>query len=90
MPKAKKRKLTDLERVQLIRELYESFLPETESFHGCTGGNLAYLLGAISDRTGHETFQVHSGEDHEFLALLDMLFPDGHKVWDFIEILNDD
>ena len=87
MSKWRSRDLTDVQRLQLIREVYESFLPETESFHGRTGGDLACLLGAIADRTGHETFQVHAGEDSEFLALLDLLFPDEHKAWEFIDIV---
>jgi hypothetical protein len=85
--KRRLRDLTDIERIRLIREVFESFLPETESFHGRTGGDLAYLMGAIADRTGHETFQVHSGDDSEFLAFLDLLFPQQHMVWEFIEIL---
>jgi hypothetical protein len=54
------------------------------------GGKLIYLLGAIADRTGHETIQVHSGKDSEFVAVLDLLFPEDHAIWNFIEFLTDD
>lgn len=43
--------MTDSERISLIAEVYELVLDSTDTFYGAVGGDLAYLLGAISKGT---------------------------------------
>lgn len=85
------RKLTDLQRVRLIREVYDALFRETESFReDDVGVQLAYLFGAIADRSGRETIELRSQDDGRVLALLERLFAEGHAVWDFIDIIPSD
>jgi len=65
---------------ELIAEVYEAFLDETESFEAC-GIDLAYLLGAIAVDQSVEWNSANPG-----LAIVSRRFPTKHRVWKFIQV----
>ncbi|MBI3866053.1 MAG: hypothetical protein HY290_29600 [Planctomycetia bacterium] len=74
--------MTQPDPLTLILEIYRVLLDATESFHNRTGGNLAYLFGAIV--TGG-AIDLSEPDDGEFLECLRTAFPADHPVWRFIE-----
>ena len=75
--------LSDSERLQLIREIYQVVADNTTSFEldDMVGPDLAYLLGAMACETGI-TFE----KDRAILGVLQNRLPPIHAVWSFIEI----
>lgn len=77
---AARKKLTPGQRCDLVREVYQAVLDDTESFepHGI-GADMAYLFGAIVDKEGRDYVQLAPGG---LLDLLQRRFPDpGHAIW---------
>lgn len=78
--------MSDADRLNLIRRVYDILFREAESFHNRTGGNLAYLLGGIATDT---TMDFSQPQDREFVDWLRRAFPEHHLVWQFVEIVPD-
>lgn len=78
------KELTDRERLLLMNEVYDGVLNGTNTFHGRTGGDLAYLLGAIS-KVGTGNKKAQFSPRSAIAKLLRDNFPLDHKVWSFIE-----
>ena len=78
--------MSPVERLQLIREVFEAVYRETDSFLNATGGQLAYLFAAIANHVDLETVELDALKDEELIALLDMLFSEDHQIWEFVDI----
>jgi hypothetical protein len=75
--------MSDRERLILMTVVYGAVLSGTNTFHGRTGGDLAYLLGAISE-VGMNKKALFSPRSQIVKILRDNFSPD-HKVWSFVE-----
>jgi hypothetical protein len=88
--------MTDAERLDLIREVFEKCFVATNSFDGeDLGCELGYLFAEIANRMPPEPENDWGvewcEETHEYhLKLFMSLFPADHKVWPFIDIVTDD
>ena len=73
-------KFTDAQRCRIAAEVYAEVLNQTETFHGASGRDLSYLLGAIV-RNDRVVWRAGA-------TILDKLAPlgTGHPVWRFIDI----
>lgn len=75
-------KLTESQRLRLIRKVYRWVIDNTETFEEQNiGADLAYLLGAISKNS-----QCEWDDDRPFLEVLGEGFKSRHVVWSFIEV----
>jgi hypothetical protein len=72
--------MSDRERLIMMTVVYGAVLSGTNTFHGRTGGDLAYLLGAIVE----DKKAAFSSRSQIVKILRDNFSPD-HKVWSFIE-----
>lgn len=81
-------KLTHKEAVELIQEVFNKALEETESFDDI-GKNLAYLLGGISVLANGEdqdpiVFNPWTDDEIAFVATLNLWFPINHRIWNHV------
>ncbi len=79
--------MNDQARLNLIKEVYETFQNNTTTFEDSTGMCLAYLLGAIAqegkmDLT--ESFLDCIEDEPVFVEVLEEHCPKDHLVWSFI------
>lgn len=83
--------MNENERLSLIREVFEAVFKATSSFTGDDlGCELAYLFGAIAKANDAECVEW-AEESHEYhLELFRQLFPADHKVWQFINVLEEE
>ena len=88
--------MTDSERLDLIREVFEKCFVATDSFVGeDLGYELRYLFAEIANRIPPEPENDWGvewcEESHEYhLKLFRSLFPADHEVWQFIAIVADE
>ena len=76
------RNLKDRQRLQLLRELYETVHNETESFEQeDVGADLAYLMGAVLEDS-HCRWEA----DRPLVRLLRKHLPVSHVAWEYIHI----
>jgi hypothetical protein len=74
--------MKDRQRLQLLRELYETAHNETESFEQeDVGADLAYLMGAVLEDS-HCSWEA----DRPLVRLLREHLPSSHAAWEFIHI----
>ena len=78
--------MSDSERLQLIRQVFDALFRTTESFHNRTGGNLAYLLGGIASNTPMDFGEPN---DRKFVGRLRRTLPEPHPVWAFVRTVPD-
>lgn len=74
----------DLERLELIREVYNHVYLVTESFNGPIGRDLAYLLGAIA--RGEQCGGVDFPHASRIIRVLRGRYGKGHAVWRYISV----
>lgn len=84
--------MTKADKLDLIAELYQTFLDATTSFENYVGENLAYLMGAIALDSNLDVHKEESGIFVDpgmnlFLSLLRTYFSPGHEVWSFINVV---
>lgn len=75
--------LAPREASSLAFEVYDKLYRGTESFEDI-GTNLAYLLGAISG--GNSGLSIDLEKTDPLYPLLLELFPEEHRVWDFVAV----
>jgi hypothetical protein len=85
--------MNDQTRLDLIKEVYQTFQTNTTTFEDSTGMCVAYLLGAIAENgkmSLAESFLDTIEDDPVFVTVLREQFPREHPVWGFIDETEED
>ena len=81
-------KITDQERLDLAHEIFDLVYDKCETFReDNVGADLAYLMGAITDKKHpNDSFvDVYTDEDEpKLISILKDNLPDDHRVWEFV------
>lgn len=76
--------LSDSDKLQLAREVFDSVYNDSESFREYNlGSDLSYILGAIIDRE-YSTVDWSTPCCEVTLNMFKRLFPEHHQVWNYI------
>jgi hypothetical protein len=82
--------MTDAERLRLLRDVSQTLFANTESWteSAAIGGNIAYLLDAISrgptvDDPRESFMYIDKDLEGEFAELMQDTFDPSHPVWNY-------
>lgn len=78
------------ENAALALEVYETLFAQTESWkEDDRGMHIAYLMGAILRSDTVQFFKELDPGEQAAYDLYVLIFPEGHPVWKFIEVLDE-